>query len=130
MKKLISLVIVAMLTFNSLVSYAACDFATDIKENSNGTYTYSRDCHVEAGKAFKSVSLLGDKIELLEKKLELKDLMITKYEERTQLWMDTSFKLNDKLQTYEQVNSQDKWISFGLGVGLTILSVWAAGQIN
>lgn len=128
MNKAISLLLCIFLLFPSL-SYAACDFSSDVKENQDGTYTYSKECHIEVGKNFKKISLLNEKIDLLEKKIELKDLVITKQEERIQLWMDTSIKLNEKLQTYESTKSADKWISFGLGVGITILSVWAAGQI-
>lgn len=115
---------------NPTYSYATCDFAKDIKENTDGTFTYSRECHIEMGKNVKQVSLLGDRVSLLEKEIELKDLTISKYEERNRLWMDTSFKLNDKIQTYDHVNSTSNMVYFGLGMGLTILSVWAASQIN
>ena len=92
---MVKYLMVFLMVFSSVRVYAGCDWTTDIKENSNGTFTYTRDCHVEAGRNYKSVSLLGEKIELLEKKIELKDLQISKYDERTQLWMVTSFKLND-----------------------------------
>ena len=126
---MIKYLMILLMVFSSVRGYAACDFSTDIKENSNGTYPYSRDCHIEVGKAVKSVSLLGEKIELLEKKIELKDLQISKYDERTQLWMDTSFKLNDKLMTYEATKKNDFWISFGLGVLTVIAAGYAVNQV-
>ena len=126
-KRLLTLVLV--LTISSQ-AFALCDFKNDIKENQDGSYTYTRSCHVEAGKAFGKVSLLEDRISLLEKKIELKDLTIDRYDKRTELWIDTSFELNDKLQKYENLKSQDRWVSFGLGIGVAILSVWAAGQID
>lgn len=115
-------------TFHSVVY--ACDFSKDIKQNSDGSYTYSRECHIEAGKAVKRVSLLEEKIDLVDKKLELKDLMITKQEDRTQLWIQTSMDMHEKLQKYEDSRRREGWLNFGLGVGVTILSVWAAGQIT
>lgn len=126
MKKYITFILIFLNLSHAL---AVCDFANDIKEGPNNTYIYSKDCHIEVGKTVKSASLLGSKIDLMEKQLDLKDLQISKYEERTQLWMDTSMKMNDKLAAYENRKNQDFWVSFGLGVSVTILSVWAAGQI-
>lgn len=117
------------LFLSSVPAHASCDWSRDIKENPNGTFTYTRDCHIEAGRNFKSVSLLNEKIDLLEKKIEFKDLQISKYDERTQLWMDTSFKLNDKLMTYEATKKNDFWISFGLGVLTVIAAGYAVNQV-
>ena len=121
---------VMVIFLSSFRVYGACDFEKDIRDNGNGTYTYSRDCHIEVGKAVKSVSLLGEKINLLEKQIELKDLQISKYDERTQLWMDTSFKLNDKLMTYEATKKNDFWISFGLGVLTVVAAGYAVKQVS
>jgi hypothetical protein len=125
-----SFVLVFALSLTSIQSNAGCDWSNDIKENSNGTFTYTRECHIEVGKNFKSVSLLNEKIELLEKKLDLKDFQLSKYEERTQLWMDTSFKLNDKLMSYEATKKNDFWISFGLGVLTTIATGYLVNQLS
>lgn len=122
--------LILSIMFSHLRGFAACDFSTDIKESSNGTYSYTRDCHIEVGKAVRSVSLLGEKINLLEKQIDLKDLQISKYDERTQLWMDTSFKLNDKLMTYEATKKNDFWISFGLGVFTVLAAGYAVKQIS
>lgn len=108
---------------------AECDFSVDIKENVNNTYTYSKECHIQAGKAVKLVPLLEEKIDNLEKKIELKDLLISKQEERASLWMDTALKLNDKIQAYEKINATERWTYLILGAGAVAVSVWAAGQI-
>jgi hypothetical protein len=128
--KFFSFFLVFALFLNSVPSNAKCDWSNDIKENPNGTFTYTRECHIEVGKNFKSVSLLNEKVELLEKKLDLKDFQITRYEERTQLWMDTSFKLNDKLMTYEATKKNDFWISFGLGILTTIATGYLFNEIS
>lgn len=127
---MIKFLLVASLILSSARGYAGCDWSADIKENSNGTFTYTRDCHLEAGRNYRSVSLLNEKIDLLEKKIEFKDLQISKYDERTQLWMDTSFKLNDKLMTYEATKKNDFWISFGLGVLTVIAAGYAVKQVS
>jgi hypothetical protein len=123
----VKLFLAILITFSSSFSFA-CDFGKDIKENADGTYTYTRSCHIEAGKAFRSVKLLGEKIDLLEKEIELKDLQIKNYDERNRLWMATSFEIYDKMQSYEANRSRDNWLHFGLGMGLSILSVYAASQ--
>lgn len=130
MKQVSKIVTLIMFVLNTNSAFAMCDWKNDIKENSNGTYTYSRDCHDEVGKTLRVNGLLGAKIDLLEKQIELKDLQISKYDERTQLWMNTSNELNEKLIKYQSVTTTDKWVSFGLGVAVTVLSVWAAGQLN
>jgi hypothetical protein len=113
-----------------LKSFAACDFAKDIKENQDGSYTYTRDCHIEVGKRVKKLILVEEQIVELEKTIELKDLALVKQKERADMWMNTSFTLNDKLQKYDAAASTDKTLHFIIGVGVTVLSVWAAGQLR
>lgn len=119
-----------LFTLSSSYAKASCDWSKDIKENPNGTFTYTRECHIEVGKNFRSVSLLNEKVDLLEKKIDLKDLQISRFEERTQLWMDTSFRLNDKLMAYEASKKNDFWISFGLGVLTVIAAGYAVKQVS
>lgn len=111
----------------SLQSFALCD-SKDIIKNENGTYTYSRDCHLEVGKTFKELELRKQQIDELKASLILKDSLTVKLEQQSQLWMDTSFKLNDKIQKYEQYKSDNQWVTFGAGVLTTVLAAWAVGQ--
>jgi len=124
---LISLLIVVILP---LKTFAACDFANDIKANPDNTYTYTKDCHIEVGKRVKKLGITEQQVVELEKVIELKDLALVKQKERADLWMDTSMKINDKLQSYESAARSSDWIHFGLGVGVTILSAWAVGQLK
>lgn len=106
----------------------ACNFSTDIKENSDGTFTYSRACHVQVGKTQKELSLRQEQVKELNAAILLKDSAILKYEERTLLWMETSYKLNDRLQSYERHKETNNWILIGTGFAAAILATWAAGQ--
>jgi hypothetical protein len=110
-------------------AFGSCDFANDIKENPNGTYTYTKECHIEVGKRVKKLALVEEQVLQLEKTIELKDLALSKQRERADMWMDASLKINDKLVQYDAIASKDDKLYFLMGVGITILSVWAAGQL-
>lgn len=127
MKTIIFAIILSLLPIESL---AACDPDSDIKQNQDGSYTYTRSCHLDAGKAFKKVSLLDEKVSLLETKIDLKDSQLFKQEQRAEMWMETANKINDKLIGYEKAKDNDKILNFGLGMLFTFASVWAAGQIS
>lgn len=124
MNKLICFLLTAVI---STQSFALCD-SKDITKNEDGTYTYSRDCHVEVGKTFKELEIRKQQVDELKASLILKDSLTIKLEQQTQIWMDTSFKLNDKIQKYEQYKSDNQWVTFGAGVLTAILAGWAVGQ--
>ena len=125
--KVIALLMIGTLSFNQTL--ANCNWGTDIVKN-NGTYSYSRDCHLEVGRLVKSEPLQQKAISDLKKSIELKDLAIDKSEQRTILWMETSNDLNNNMQKINSLESSNKVFYFACGVGLTILSVWAAGQLK
>ena len=106
----------------------ACDFSKGVTENPDGTFKYTRECHIEAGKKIKGYGILEEKNFELEKQVSLKDMIITKHEERTAMWMDTSLKLNDKLQTYDRLATSDRWTSFAIGFGAALLSIYVSDQ--
>lgn len=124
------LVIFFMVLSIPMQSFGACDFSKDIQENADGTYKYTRDCHVEVGKRVRRLVLVEQQVVELEKTIELKDLALVKQKERADLWMDASFKINDKLQSYDSAASKNQWLYFGLGVAATALAVWGAGQLR
>lgn len=126
MKKILTILLVMAMPLQAL---ADCDFAKDIKDNQDGTYTYTRDCHIEVGKRIKKLDLATQQIDELNKTIELKDLALVKQKERADLWMNTSLQMSDKLQSYDKTNSFNQWLYFGLGVAATALSVWGAGQL-
>lgn len=124
-------VLILLLTFTfAFPAWGECKWASDIKENSDGSYTYTRECHIEAGKKIKGYSLLETEVSELRKTIELKDLALTKQTAQTQMWMDTSLKTGDKLASYEHARTADNNLHFAAGLGVAILSVWAAGQLK
>jgi len=124
-------VLVATLMFaTSTQSNASCDFSKDVKENADGSFTYSRECNVEVGKRIKELDLRRNQVDDLNKVITLKDLAIEKADQRAKLWMDTSNELNDKLIKYDSISKRSDTLYFVGGIAVTILSVWAAGQLR
>lgn len=107
-----------------------CEFSKDIQRNEDGTYTYTRDCHVEVGKKLDELDIRLLQIEDLKSSLDLKDLALQKSEERIELWRETSFKLEDRVNKIEKYKSQQQWYWFALGIVVTGAAVWSAGQLN
>ena len=120
MKKLICTVL-AMTMFAN-VAMADCKWAEGTKKVEGG-YLYTPECHGRVGILVKDLDDRAVEVEALRKTIELKDLTIQKADERTQLWRDTTFKVEDRLTKIENAADTNKWVYFGLGV----LSVFAAG---
>lgn len=115
---------------NPSSSFAQCDWADGVKKTSDGNFVYSKDCHIQVGVSLEELDLRRKQVQELSKSVELKDLALSYSEQRTQLWMDSSLKMNDRLNQYESARSSAPWIYFGVGVVATVLSVWAAGQLR
>lgn len=125
--KFISLIL--LLVFSSNVAFADCDF-TKIVKNTDGTYTYSKELHICVGQMKQDLEIKEQQITDYKKAIELKDLALSKSEARADLWMNTSFKMEDRLTTIDSLQNRNAAIYVGLGVIGTILSVWAAGQLR
>lgn len=108
----------------------ACDFSQDITKNQDGSYTYTKDCHEEVGVKVKRLELKEKQVKKLNEALDLKDMAITKSHERIDLWMNTTYKLEDRVNTIEAIKERNKWIYFGLGIIVTGAAVWGAGQLR
>lgn len=130
---------------------AVCDWSTGIKELPDGNYSYSKDCHGEVGvigKALKSTkealeerkneaeALRSEVKELtnsntkVKKSLDLKDLALDRADTIALKWRDETYNQHERLLKQEKLAQTNNWLYFGGGIGLTILSVWAAGQLR
>lgn len=127
MKKITSL-ICSILIFSNL-SYADCDFKTGIAPGPNNTFIYTQECHLRVGQLVKDLSIRDQQVADLNKAIELKDLAIKYSDERANLWMDTSAKLENRIQTIDSLERKADWLYFGLGVVVMGFAVWGAGQL-
>jgi hypothetical protein len=99
-------------------------------QKTNDGYLYPVECHAEVGKIIKQNEMHKEEIKNLRKAIELKDLVINQYDARIMLWRDTSYKLEDRLMKQHKYSSYQNWAYFIGGVGLTVLSAWAMGQVS
>lgn len=126
MKKFSFLLIISL--FSNL-AFADCDYSK-IVHNPDGSYTYSKELHLCVGQMKQDLEVAQGQVVEYKKAIELKDLALKISDERVTLWTDTSYKLETRLNKIEELKSRNELLYFGVGVGLTILSVWAAGQLR
>ena len=133
MKSLFIYITAIMFWMNSAMS--ACDWKSVRKEGSN--YVYSVECHKEVGKIKNKKESLEKanverkkQVEKLTKTVELKDLALEKADERSANWRKESYNQHDRLLKQKELSRYNDWWYFGGGIGLSILSIWAAGQIK
>ena len=126
MKNLISFVV--GITMLSNIALADCDYSKVISLP-DGTYLYSKELHICVGTMKRDLGIAQQQITDLNQALTLKDLAIKKTEDRVNLWMDTTYKLEDRLNKIDELSRKNDWMYFGLGVVTTGLAVWGAGQL-
>lgn len=127
MKKIISTILIAV-TLLSTSAMADCDYSKIVK-NVDGSYTYSKELHICVGEMKRDLDAATVQLGEYKKVIELKDLALTKANERADLWMNTSFKLQDRMNTIDELKSKNQYLAFGLGIVLTSLAVYGAGQL-
>lgn len=113
----------------SNVAFADCDFST-LVHNPDGTVTYSKTQHICVGSLVQDNATKTQQITDYKKALDLKDLAITTSDKRTQLWMDTTFKLEDNIQKMDSLKNTNQWIYFGLGALTIIGAGMMAAQLS
>lgn len=126
MKKIFSFSIMTIMLTN--IALADCDYSK-IVNNSDGTYTYSKELHLCVGTMRRDLGIAQQQITDLNQALTLKDLAIKKTEDRVNLWMDTSYKLEERVNKIDELQKKNEWLYFGLGVAATIGSGFMAAQL-
>ena len=109
--------------------FAECNIKTDIVRKDNFV-AYSYDCHQMVGKLIQDEKDRKDQIVALNESLKFKDLEIKFSEKQSELWQNEAENQYKIIQNYSKYNKYQNWMYFGGGIGLTILSVRAAGQIG
>lgn len=118
MKKAISIL---MLTcFLSNTAMAECDFSKGITPLADGGFRYTEECHRKVGTLVQDNQTKDRQLSDLTQAIQLKDLALQKSDARVALWMDTSFKMEDRLNKVDELRSKNEWLMFGLGA-LTVL---------
>jgi hypothetical protein len=120
MKQLINLILAFSMLGN--FAYADCDFTMGkgVNKLPDGNFEYSKECHVQVGKLVQSNGIQTQQVDDLKKAITLKDLAIQDSDARTQVWMDTSLKLEKNINAIDELKNTNSWIYFGLGV-LTVI---------
>jgi len=126
MKKLVCLIIAFGMFSN--IAMAECKWATGVTKVETG-YLYSNDCHGRVGLLVKDVDDYKIEVTELRKTIDLKDLALTKADQRVELWQTTAVKMEDRLNKVESAANTQKWIYLGLGVLTVFAAGYAAKQI-
>lgn len=116
--------------------FGKCDFSKGISKNTDGSYTYTKECHVAVGELNKEIGILKEieenrkqQVERLSKSLELKDLALEKSDERMNNWRAEAYKQNDAMLSVYNKSKYSDYIVFGLGVVTAILSGYTYSKL-
>lgn len=126
MKKLISLFLLVSLVSN--LAFADCDWSK-IKDNGDGTYTYTKELHLCVGQLKQDNKVKDQQIADYQKAIQLKDLALTTSDDRANRWMNNSLSLESKMTEVDSLQKKNEWLYFGLGVLTTFAAAYAAGQV-
>lgn len=95
-----------------------------------GGYLYTEACHVAVGNLVETNKNKEQQITHLKKALELKDLALTKSEERAELWKSAALDLESKYAWNTRLDKYENWLFFGLGIAVTAIAVKGAGELQ
>jgi hypothetical protein len=104
--------------FASNLAIGECDWSK-ITKDKDGNYIYTPELNRCVGALVEKEKLYQEQVEKLNKTIELKDLAITKTEQRVKLWQDTTYQLEEKYTKQNKYNDYRDWIFFGLGIVAT-----------
>jgi len=128
MKKLISFVL--MFTLFASSAFADCDFSTGIKSNPDGTYNYSKECHIKVGQIVQDNATKDAQIADYKKALTLKDLTITTDEQRINNFAVALDRTMARVDKADELRDRNYWLYFGLGVLVTGAAAYSAAKLS
>jgi len=119
--------------FCSVISqtcFADCDFSLGISKLEDGRFAYSQDCHRTVGKLVADQKDWQTQVEKLNKAIEAKDVDLSIQQKRADNWMETSLKLEDRVEAIDKYKSTTSWLYYAGGILTGFVAVWAAGQLR
>lgn len=119
--------ILSILLFSN-IALADCDFSKIQKVD--GGYLYTKELHLCVGEMKQDLEIEQKRTVKLSEALTLKDTALDRANQRADLWMQTSFKLEDRVNTIDELRSRNQYLYFGLGMLTMFAATYAAGQIN
>ena len=122
MRKLICSILLLVLSTNAL---ADCDFSTGITAGPNHTHIFSEECYLKVGQLVQDNAVKTQQIADLNAAISLKNLAISNSDARVALWQKSSDDNLDRLNRLQSDQKHDDYISFGLGILLTIGAAYA-----
>lgn len=118
-----------LVSLTANIALADCDYSK-IVHNADGTFTYSKELHLCVGQMKNDLASANSQIDDYKKAIDLKDLALTKSNQRGDLWMNSTFTLQDRMDTVESYKSKNELLYFIGGVLFTGLAVWGAGSLS
>jgi curli biogenesis system outer membrane secretion channel CsgG len=110
-------VLAVLLSLSLAAPASASECKTEeIKKNADGSFTYSKECHVRVGEVVGELDLRREEVKLLRG--SLKDLSVGYdiQQKRAEDWLQTSLKLEDTIQRQKRISDLEKWLWFGAGI--------------
>lgn len=127
MKKLFNIVLALSFSLNC---FADCDFKTGIKQEPDGSRLYTEACHIKVGEMKRDLEVSQKQNADYIQAIKFKDLAIQHADEREKNWMETSQKMQNRIEQIDKLRKQQEWIYYGLGV-LTVVGLgFAVHQIS
>ena len=125
------LFIAALLLFamTCQVALADCDYSKIVASPDGQTYTYSRELHLCVGRMKKDLDSANTQIADYKSAITLKDLAMVDSEKRTDLWMNSTFALQDRMSKIDSLEKKNNTLYFVLGILVTSAAVYGAGQL-
>lgn len=128
MKILASAVLAFYLFSNIAYGDTNCDWS-QIKKNSDNTYTYSAQLNLCVGNLVQQAAIKDKQIQDLTTALDLKNAALVVADQRTALWEKTSDDELQRLNSMEADQKHNDTLYFGLGVATTFLAAYAAAEL-
>lgn len=106
-----------------------CDWSK-VTSNADGTYIYSKELNLCVGKTVQDNETRKVQVADLFKAIDLYKQTIQTDEQRIQNAIDALSRISARVEQAEGLQSKNNTLHFALGIVVTGLAVWGAGQLK